>query len=691
MAKKNKKGKETSSNKVLLAHPMRYFNNPYNFVPLEETVYARYPDAESLPCHDSTQDNLLCGEIRCTITAETPLSVSDGKEGFFRNAKGDYVIPGSTLKGLVRSNMQILGFGALRPGEDFNDSRMMYRVVASSTDGVKKELQRAYQGTLGIKSIQKTNPVTNKRFSYSVAENVRAGYLVQRAVDQKYVIYPMTYYKVNRALDCASRWKNRYTQVEEVWYQLSQKGTVTQLVVGNQPQPEGTLSGLLVCTGRAVGKLPNHLYLLPAFDAAVKPFELSNEDIKTYLTDYELRKNTLKGTDRNAQMDASHWKPPHLEKGSNQDTKPWPVFYAVSGKNHYFGRSPFLRVGYHHSLREGLPLAHQLAGDSLMLDYPYAMLGFTWSEPNVSYRSRVFFGDFVADTKPLEQTIPVVLSNPKPSSFADYTKDGKNYNQDFRIRGVKQYWLKQAQQPEVSLQQSKVKDELKVMSEQTHFSGVIRFHNLHDDELGLLLWSLRLNKGCYQGIGKGKPLGYGRSTVVIDSVEQYLPAKLYSADCLNGASYTQPLDADALIETYQNHIAKHHLDGKAAEEQPSVRDFLSIRSVIREAEQVRYLNLKEYQNRQEKELLPTVEEQRKNPLGGQRELKPLKENRIIKGKVLKVFKRDHKAEIKLFDYDLIGTVFLHYGQWLEAKQVVSVRILPGSIPENNRLKLELVW
>ena len=42
------------------------------------------------------------------------------------------------------------------------------------------------------------------------------------------------------------------------------------------------------------------------------------------------------------------------------------------------------------------------------------------------------------------------------------------------------------------------------MKKGTTFSGTIRFKNLKEDELGLLLWSLLLNDGCYQSIGMGK-------------------------------------------------------------------------------------------------------------------------------------------------------------------------------------------
>lgn len=694
-----------SGAKTLIERPIRYFNNPYNFVPLAKEVYSRYnlsaaPTAdevhEVLPSHGAMEDGLLSGEIHCTVTAQKPLSVSDGQKGFFRNAKGDYVIPGSTLKGLVRSNMQVLGFGAMRPGEDFNDSRLMYRVVATNADGVKASLAKDYKDTLGIRTIAKTNPETKKRSSYSVAEKVAAGYLVQRAIDKKYVIYPTVYYRISRTFGSKKEgkryifgpWEKKYTEVDRVWYQLNQKGFATKLVYRDKPQPDKTLPGLLVCTGRAVGK-PNHLYLFPEFDPNIEPIELTDEEVMTYLTDFELRKNSLKGTDRNASMAKDYWKLPELKKGAIEDTKPWPVFYTDEGNPVYFGRSPFFRVGYHHSLKDGLPKPHQRVAEHLTLDYAYAMLGFTCMEPEVAYKSRVSFGDLVSDSKPLERTIPVVLSGPKPSSFADYSVKGKDFNQnDFRIRGVKQYWLKEPQCPEVSPQQANVKDELKVMPENTRFTGVIRFNNLHEDELGLLLWCLKLNDGCYQTIGKGKPLGYGRSTVSIDAVERYLPKNLYSADCLTGSASVEHLDAVSLIAAYQEYIAKAHLNGEQPENQPSVRDFLHIHSVIREAEQVRYLTFKEYQSRQQKEYLPTIEDQRQNPKCGQRELRPLKTNTVLEGKVLHIRRGDDEIDIKLTDYDLIGVLPFYEGRYLKQSNKVKVKITPYSSLTN--LKFTLV-
>jgi CRISPR-associated protein (TIGR03986 family) len=594
-----------------------YNNNPYNFVSLNTGVFVRYSSLKDLPHQGQIQADLLSGTIQMTITAETPLSVSDGKDGFFRNAGGQYVIPGSTIKGMVRSNMQILGFGALRPGEDFNDVHLLYRAIASKKDSPKHSPEKCYSDTLGIKPTSETNPETGKKVSYSVASKVSAGYLVQYDFDKKYVIYPTEYFKINRAQDIAKRWENSYTKTEKVWYQVSKNRVVTVLEPRTAPQPEKTSPGILLCTGRAVGKA-NHLYLFPAFNKDKEPsslLPLSDKAVMTYLSDFEMRKNSLKGTNQKAKMDVSYWKLPMLA-GNEKQTEPWPVFYLNDGKRiDYFGRSPFFRVGYKYSLGQGVPQKHKKAANELTLDYPYSILGFSWNHPtdkkeDFSYKSRVSFGDCVSNTAPEKEKIPMILGEPKPSSFADYSVEGKDYNQeDFRIRGIKQYWLKEEQHPTIEKNKEKVTTNLTVVPAGTVFQSSIRFHNLKEDELGLLLWCLKLDKDCYQTIGKGKPYGYGRAKVQITSVERDCPEALYSAaSLLPETNLSSPLDVDELIEQYQqSEGVQKFLRGQRPDQQDSVKDLMYIHRVIRDANDVRYITLNEYRFRASSEILPTIE------------------------------------------------------------------------------------
>ena len=135
---------------------MPYNNNPYNFIPLLDRVYTRYASMEQLPAHDAWEPNRLSGIITCTFTAETPVCVDNGKKDnandFFRRVDGTYVIPGSSVKGIVRTNMMILGQGALRPGEDLDNVRMLYRAMASAKGSVKELVKLDYEAALHYKN-----------------------------------------------------------------------------------------------------------------------------------------------------------------------------------------------------------------------------------------------------------------------------------------------------------------------------------------------------------------------------------------------------------------------------------------------------------------------------------------------------------------------------------------------------------
>ena len=57
---------------------------PYNFVPFANKVLLRYAGPEELPRHDRMDPALKSGEIHVTMTADTPVFVSDGRDNFFR-------------------------------------------------------------------------------------------------------------------------------------------------------------------------------------------------------------------------------------------------------------------------------------------------------------------------------------------------------------------------------------------------------------------------------------------------------------------------------------------------------------------------------------------------------------------------------------------------------------------------------
>lgn len=90
---------------------------------------------------------------------------------FLWGADGSLQIPGSIIRGMVRENMQILGFGAVRPGEDVADDQIFFRDMTSARGSVAGSLKQYYNEALGIRSIRNWD-----RRSVTVPENDGQGF-----------------------------------------------------------------------------------------------------------------------------------------------------------------------------------------------------------------------------------------------------------------------------------------------------------------------------------------------------------------------------------------------------------------------------------------------------------------------------------------------------------------------------------
>ncbi|SDP91793.1 RAMP superfamily protein [Actinopolyspora xinjiangensis] len=107
------------------------FVNPYTFVPLPDAVPKR-----SAPHDHSGRGDLLSGTLTVTITAETPLLVrgitadDEQRPRLPRRPDGTVMIPGSSLKGALRSLHETLAGGCLRVFD--NEFAPGYRASANS-------------------------------------------------------------------------------------------------------------------------------------------------------------------------------------------------------------------------------------------------------------------------------------------------------------------------------------------------------------------------------------------------------------------------------------------------------------------------------------------------------------------------------------------------------------------------------
>ena len=646
----------------------KYVGAPYNFVPFHESV-CEYPE-DSLPGHDDTsissdgKNQLYSGEIDYSVEAETPIFIGSGKEKadtperFFRTAEGRFAIPGSTMRGLIRSNVQILSMSSF--AEDIDDYALMYRKVAGkhSNDPDAK----LYKNKLGFFS--NTSYIQGEKRTVSGLKNVRAGYV--RREKTGYRIYDtclnalnkqmpgdMNYYILSEKRIAESyqaymdRNHNRYTDAFEYSFFLKdgnfftphdlkkhfvKKGREYEGTPNNRYKPyskkcsynvKGTSVTAVGIPGRydqegyavSTGFMKNKkaIYIIPEMDTStVKrydkyyfPIEISDEDLKAFKTDLKKRETTLK--------DVSWFDLPA------EGEEPRPIFYILLDSHLYFGFTPYMRIFYDYTIWDGLPEALKKS----KLDYAKAIFGFGGEK---SYRSRVSFSDALSLGNVQEGGIQErILGEPKPTSYKDYVlprndSTGISYNGDnksgntFRLRGVKQYWLheKITEEGPEERKNKNVVTAFIPLETGTLFSGKIRFHNLKKEELGLLLYSLKLEDSSRMNIGKAKAFGFGRIRVEVTKVKLLDIEKLCDLHAISLEPFTE-LDSSVqkeFLDSYEKTFIEKFCGRKKPE---SIRTFLLMKDsrVLPKPSRIKQMKLEDYKDR---EPLQNVSELVEKPL-----------------------------------------------------------------------------
>ncbi len=118
---------------------MSVLKAPYNFVPLSKQVVT--PEWGPYVSHDVPFEDAQSGELEVEIEAHSPIYVRDGQpkgslptSAFSQMPDGQYFIPGSSIKGMVRAVLEIMTFGKM--GNKADDKRYAIRDLS----GAIKEL-----------------------------------------------------------------------------------------------------------------------------------------------------------------------------------------------------------------------------------------------------------------------------------------------------------------------------------------------------------------------------------------------------------------------------------------------------------------------------------------------------------------------------------------------------------------------
>ncbi len=594
---------------------------PYNFIGLEDFILDRYSDEKDIQKHDRYYDNLKTGSIQYEIETITPLHISDSNGELFRNPLGQYVIPGNSIRGMTRYNASIFSFSSVINTDikkcDIANKRYYYRTFASKDT----EIKNWYANKVGIKQY------TKDKFKFTVLERVEAGYI--RKKGNEYIITPAIKLENKNTREGNQSGKAySYTSVHEL--ELRKKGInnikylyredvtrddfknrklkykenkeyepyfikIRYNTDGNKPQVDidGTFEGCLANSKHINGKA--HHYLIYEEDKNSAGIIVTKEQAELYKQDLEYT-NKL-----------NNFKYKYYELPKDGDVKP--IFYIKEDDKLIFGFTPYLRLPANGSIHDGIPQVHRNYSGR---DFVDVMFG--WKE----FRTKLSFMDAECknsgDNK--GQEYKMVLGEPKPSWYKGYLKQRKDnslesYNtENFEIRGRKFYWMKESVDTEainLSLPEEGKRDNissrLKCYNEKTTFTGKVRFENLSDIEIGLLIYSLKHgDTEGYFNMGKGKPYGLGKCKIsVVGLVTQDIKRK-YMSFC-SDSEMTE--DIGKYVSVFKDYIIKNYkVKVDDVKDIRSYREFKLSKSVLKNME-TRYMKVFEFAGKAE---LPTLDE-----------------------------------------------------------------------------------
>lgn len=610
-----------------------YVGAPFNFVPVYKDVVE--VDREQMETHGKLADELLIGEISYSVKAESPIFIADGKKDgtedvsrFVRNEYGVPVIPGSSMRGLIRSNAQVLGLASF--DDDIDDYNLMYRNVAAGAE--KETYNKTYLGA-------DTVTIGNNR-SVSILTNVKAGYIAKK--EKEYVIYmtdvdkissnlkEMNYYVLSERDIAGDMGKGSHSfpyfekhpeclehimedgfdlkvtngrrhykgllqeKYKENYYPISYDVANLRNITAVGDPGQYPKEGYLVCSGHMQEKKAK--YIIPQINKEKEFITIPKEDIEAYQIDYNRKKNTLRGNKS------------FFDLPGDGEVKP--VFYIYLEGRLYFGFTPRLRLFYQYKIKDGL-LQNKT-------EFDYAKSLFGTIQNKTGYKSKVSFTDAVLEGDARTgQESKVILGEPKPTSYLDYLKqtDGTTtYNTDgFELRGIKQYWLHtEIKKYKYKVDNEKVYSHIRPLERGSVFRGKVRFQNLTGAELGLLLWSINLEENSLMNIGKAKAMGFGVIDVTDVTLKLFDTPKAYNLDQMLDFHPFTDKDITGYIDAYKMEVNAKIKEGNI-EKLKSIQTFFKMhnRNLIPDNKTTRYMSIddKEYQARVRDNIpLPSVED-----------------------------------------------------------------------------------
>jgi len=576
------------------SHPADTASAAYNFIefpkeaipaPLDEYREQILAGGRSLRTafakYIQSQEKLYSGSLHLKLTTRTPIFIggnSTKSEEFY--AIGDrVVIPGSSLRGMLKNVFKILTCGTVRGDEDIKEQHLYYRcLMATNRMQYNKNLNRAYTKRMS----QEVTETVNGEEVKKVIKKAKPGFLI--GVKGKYYIYPIKggqnhsvgiyeFLHEDKYKKFHIKEGNKIPHSRVCWDGTRAYCVIAMLSLRDLKDKEGRDRFMRDTPPRQRFKFGKQYFRYLDTKEMDKShrLEVTDEVVESYRDDHNRRgMNLLNESSDNGVL---HGEKAAKLSGIDEAESLVPCFYVEKdGQVASFGHGQSFRIAYEHSVMDCVP--EELQDDCI--DFTTAVFG--QSTDTASWASRVSFSDAVptaAEVKKEPQAdYAHALMQPNPTSYQLYLKqDDKSQlkhwdSEGSQLRGYKFYWHSKgdwrANEGERKVNKNnggKILHQIRPVKTGQEFEGTIRFHDLSNVELGALLKVFYLagegkehQEDIAFKLGQGKSIGLG--SVSIDA-QLYLDKPLTSDSLFSEFGWNdveQMADEKPFIKAFEKYM-----------------------------------------------------------------------------------------------------------------------------------------
>jgi CRISPR-associated protein (TIGR03986 family) len=423
---------------------------PYNFVPLPEKVLL----AEEFKAHDKYDSERHTGYIELDIKTETPLYTrcaypanifsdsryvdKDGKlktefsdkdkpkttaipelQQFFHRGDAQIpVIPGSTLRGMTRSLVEIFSYSKI---SNVSKKQLVYRAVADSTSFGNQYREKM----LDI--------IGNKHFNYP-SKHLKGGYLEIDSQGNHFI----------RPSQEPNGHGESFVLVERNSLPNSHQRTGSQVFVKPVARIQTNNRGggnISLDLAYTTASITNSTGLVPATIVNTKGIIVRGVDNKHMVAAIYEQNTSINTIDIPKEMWKVYEEDRDMQRSGEQGRElrnpndPYdPLFYLVDdNKLVFFGPTMMFRLPYSHKAVDLIPEEIKNAG----LDMAESIFGMVDEDSKTSIASRVFFSDAIWNPTNINESpflgganngrrVPQILSSPKPTAFQLYLNQNES-------------------------------------------------------------------------------------------------------------------------------------------------------------------------------------------------------------------------------------------------------------------------